>query len=202
MAAASLSIGFSGLHGWLRGLARDARGVVIVEFAIVLPVLLTMYLGGFVISDMIACNRKVTVSARSLADLTSRNISPSLTYNKSSVDAFITASTTVLLPYSTSAMQMRISDLQICDASHAIVIWSDVNSSVTSLVTGATVSVPSTMITAPMLPTGGGTCANPNGTGAYFFEGEVYYPYTPVVKYGPLNITTLADVVYMSPRLT
>ena len=189
-------------RGLPRRLARDANGVVIVEFAIVLPVLLTMYLGGFVISDMIACNRKVTVAARALADLTSRNVSPSLSYSSASVDPYLSAATTVMLPYSTSGMQMRISDIQVCDATHALVVWSDVNAKVAALAVGTKVTLPAGMVTAPMQPTGGGTCANPNGTGAYFFMGEAYYPYTPVVKYGALNVTTLSDVIYMSPRLT
>ena len=50
----------------LRKFIRDARGAVMIEFAFALPVLLTMYLGGYVICDMVDCNRKVTIAARSL----------------------------------------------------------------------------------------------------------------------------------------
>jgi Flp pilus assembly protein TadG len=52
-----------------RRLACDARGVALVEFAICLPVLILLYLGAYVISDAITCNRKVTRSARAVTDL-------------------------------------------------------------------------------------------------------------------------------------
>lgn len=43
---------------------RDRRGVAMVEFALILPVMLVLYLGGAQLQDGIACNRKVTIATR------------------------------------------------------------------------------------------------------------------------------------------
>jgi Flp pilus assembly protein TadG len=50
----------------------DRSGLSAVEFAMLLPLMLTLYLGSVEISQGIAINRKVTLTARSLADLASQ----------------------------------------------------------------------------------------------------------------------------------
>ena len=57
------------LFGALR---RDTRAVALIEFAVVAPTLILLYLGSFVITDMISCNRKVTIAARELTDMSTR----------------------------------------------------------------------------------------------------------------------------------
>ena len=48
---------------------RDKRGVSAVEFAMLLPLMVTLYLGGVEVSQAIAVDRKVTLIARTLGDL-------------------------------------------------------------------------------------------------------------------------------------
>ena len=50
-------------------LLRDKRGVSAVEFAMLLPLMVTLYLGGVEVSQGIAIDRKVTLTARTLGDL-------------------------------------------------------------------------------------------------------------------------------------
>ena len=50
-------------------LARDQEGVSAVEFAMLLPLMLTLYLGGVEVSQGISIDRKVTLTARTVADL-------------------------------------------------------------------------------------------------------------------------------------
>ena len=52
--------------------AQDRRGTSAVEFAMLLPLLLTLYLGTFEISQGIGINRKVTLTTRTVADLASQ----------------------------------------------------------------------------------------------------------------------------------
>lgn len=52
------------------GLARD--GVSAVEFALILPFMLTLYLGGAELGDGFAMQFKATLAARTVADLTSQ----------------------------------------------------------------------------------------------------------------------------------
>ena len=51
--------------------AGDRRGVSAVEFALLLPMMMTLYLGSVEASQGIAANRKVTLATHALADLAS-----------------------------------------------------------------------------------------------------------------------------------
>lgn len=171
----------------LKRLAQDASGVAIVEFAFALPVLLLLYMGGCCLSDMIACNRKVTVATRSLVDLVSRTMSPTVVYNDpntANAKSYLSASAVVLSPYKLDVAKEQISLLRVCDASHAYVVWSQAQTQNAdgSTVANATpdqvegtlptseaqsantvVSIPTNMITSTMIPTspdGSNVCGN------------------------------------------
>jgi len=98
-----------------------------VEFAIVLPVLLVMYLGAYTVSDMVACNRKVTVAATTLADLTSHNLSPTTVLGASattSAATYLSGGALVLSPYPMVNATETITLLRICSTTQAYVVWS------------------------------------------------------------------------------
>ena len=59
------------LHG-LRRLARDERAATAVEFAILLPLLMTLFLGSVEATQGIAAYRKVELIAHTLADLSTQ----------------------------------------------------------------------------------------------------------------------------------
>lgn len=202
----------------LSRLVRDAQGVAMVEFAIVMPVLLLMFVGCFVVSDMISCYRKVTVATRAMTDLVSRNVSPSAGTATSTVSTYMTSAQLVMSPFNTANSTMQISLVRVCDATHAWVVWTQAqagsNSATSSLSASTVVPIPANMVTAPMIPTspdGSDVCYNTGpstatktqvGTaGGYLFYGQVAFAYTPVVHYGALTTTVMADQIYMSPRL-
>ena len=160
----------------LNRLAFDRRASVLVEFALALPLLLVMYIGGYTVSDMIACNRKVTIATRELTDLVSRTMSPSIVYNapgNATATSSLSAAAVVMAPYSLTQSVEQISLLRVCDASHAYVVWTQAQtqsadgSSVTSQTSSQTagtlpangtqtsanvVSIPANMVTSAMIP--------------------------------------------------
>lgn len=171
----------------LKRFARNARAAVMVEFAICLPVLLLLYVGGCGLSDMIACSRKVTTATRSLADIVSRTMSPAIIYNapqSASATSYLSASAVVLSPYKLNNATEQISLLRVCDSTHAYVVWTQAQtqsadgSTVTATTSNQTagtlptsetqsastvVSIPSTMVTSPMVPVspdGSNVCGN------------------------------------------
>src|ERR1700704_3178140 len=87
---------------WLRlrrsalDLYRDRRGVAAIEFAIIVPVMLLMFFGTVEFSSGVAVNRKVTLMARTLSDLTSQNISVTDTQ----LTNLFNASAGIMMPYS------------------------------------------------------------------------------------------------------
>src|SRR5579864_1005722 len=66
---------------WLRArrsvldLIGDKRGVAATEFAVIVPIMLVMFFGTVEFCSGIAVDRKVTLMARTLSDLTSQSTS-------------------------------------------------------------------------------------------------------------------------------
>lgn len=201
----------------LKQLIRNRRGTAMIEFALVLPLLLTMFIGGYVLADMIASARKVTVATRALADLVSRNVSPSTTVTSSALTTYLNSAQLVMTPMPASLTTMRITELRVCDATHAYVVWSQAQAAGTtttsSYTAGSIISIPASLITSPMVPTspdGSNVCSNTTSSGTkvaagqaggYLFFAQIYFSYTPSVGFGSIITTTLADQVYMIPRL-
>ncbi|HWU03312.1 MAG TPA: TadE/TadG family type IV pilus assembly protein [Novosphingobium sp.] len=176
----------------VRRLAGCRGGVALVEFALALPLLLVLYSGTFVISDLVSCKRKVVVSARTLTDTTSRYVA--LTQSDASI--IMAAISQEMLPYDASSTVVRLSEVQICPGGKtASVVWS-VSQNGTPYATGATVQLATNMFTnsSPLVPTT--ACSN----GAYFIFGEVSYPYKPSVGMGSQATVNLYDSALISPR--
>lgn len=136
----------------LRRFRQNTRGAVIVEFAFCLPILVLMYSGGVFLSDLVGCSRKVTVATRSLVDLVSRTMSPTIIYNDpASADAtsHLSASAVVLSPYKLDKATEQISLVRVCDATRAYVVWTKAQ---TQNANGSTVTVKASTHTAGTLP--------------------------------------------------
>lgn len=201
----------------LKRLLPDNRGSVIVEFAATMPVLLGLFLGTFVISDTLSCYRKVTITARSLADIVGRSVSPSSTPSSATLSTYLNAAALSLSPFTTSRATLEIDGLRVCDSSHAYVVWSQAQTGSTTATAAATpgtvVSIPANLVTSPMIPTspdGSNVCSNTTpaanktvvGTaGGYLLLGRASYSYQPVYSFASLSPYNVADQIYMIPRL-
>lgn len=165
----------------VRAVRNDSRGMALVEFAVVLPVLLTLYMGGFQLGDGIACNRKVTIATRAIADLIAQNQSGTTT--KAELDSNLSAATQVLTPYAASNALIRVTEVATDINLNTTVQWSRAANGA-AYAKGAAVTIP----TAMKLP------------GTYFLFAEVSYAYTPAANFGFINAMTLKDSLYMLPR--
>ena len=103
---------------WLR---RDQRGVSAVEFAMLLPLMITLYIGVIEISQGVAIQRKVTLVARTVADLASQVTS----INNTDMTNLGTAALAVIAPYDGSPLKVTVSAVNIDANGIAKVAWSD-----------------------------------------------------------------------------
>ena len=173
--------GFVRLQCRFSELLRSRKGTALIEFAMVLPVTLILYLGGYQIEDAIACNRKVTISTRAAADLIAQNVSGTTT--GSEIDGDLSAAAQVLAPYSANNAVIRITEVATDNNFHTTVQWSrGLNG--TGYTKGSVATIPAAM----QLP------------GTYFLFAEVRYAYTPAANFGFVNAISLYDSVYMLPR--
>lgn len=176
----------------LRALAHDRSGVAYIEMAFLAPVMVLMYCGCYVISDMVTCGRKASLTARSITDLASQYGSVTTTQ----LTAVLSNAAYVMAPYDATIAGLRISEVQISDASHAKVVWSQ-GQNATALVAGTTVNLPANLAPTLMIPS-----SSNNQTGGMLIMGEVSYPYTPAFGQGWLPSPTLYNRYFMLPRLT
>jgi Flp pilus assembly protein TadG len=173
-----------------RELSADCRGIAATEFAVIVPIMLVMFFGTVEFSSGVAVDRKVTLIARTLSDLTSQSISVADT----DVSNFVAASCAIMTPYSATPTQGTISELYVDPSTlKARVQWSryaTVNSSCSvTLTTGHTTS---SVITIPSQLAIGGT---------YLLFSEISYTYVPTIGYVMAKTgVNLKDVAYTRPR--
>src|SRR5882724_8275340 len=102
-----------------RNLCRDRRGSAATELAIIVPMMLVLFFGTIEFSSGVAVDRNVTLTARTLSDLTSQNIS----VTDAQLTNFFAAATGIMTPYPSTPTNAKISELYI-DASLTVhVIW-------------------------------------------------------------------------------
>jgi Flp pilus assembly protein TadG len=163
----------------LTGFVRERRAASAVEFALITPLMLLMYFGTVELSQGVALDRKVTLTARTLSDLVAQSTSISNT-DMSNVFA---ASAAILTPYLSSPLQARVTAVYINAAGIANVIWSD-GYNMTGRGVGSVVTVPAGLLV-------------PN---TELIWGEASYAYTPTVGYVVKNTINLSETYYARPR--
>ena len=196
----------------LARLAHSRRAVAVVEFAIALPVLIALYMLAFVMSDMIACSRKVTITARALTDLATRSAYLSTnSSNAAYIGTLMAAAQQVLAPYAASNAVITLSQVQVVDSTHVIVVWSQSYSGSTlssGYTAGTSITTTSGLIPSLLLPSGSTkqsictTATSLTGDGGSLIYGEVRYAYTPSFWYGSASTITFYQPIIMSPRLS
>lgn len=171
--------GFHLVLARLRQAARDHRGVAAVEFAIILPLMLTLYIGGNELGHALTIARKVTHVSSSLADLATQ----SKTISSTDMCNILNAAASVMTPYPTSGVRIKLTQVKINASSIATVEWSGALND-TPLSKGAPVT----------LPTG------VNTPSTWVVMGEVHYAYKPVIGYVISGTMDLKDYFYLRPR--
>jgi Flp pilus assembly protein TadG len=161
--------------------ARDKRGVSAVEFAFLAPLMIAMYLGVVEISDGVAADRKVTLTAGALANLTAQ----SQTLLTADMTNIFTASTAILKPYSVGNLKATVSCLKIDSSGQVTVAWS-ATSGGTARSAGSGATIPAAL-------------AIPSTSLVW---SEVTYAYTPIIGYTITGTLNLTDQMFMSPRQT
>ncbi len=162
-------------------LARDERGVSAVEFAMLLPLMVTLYLGAVELSQGIGADRKVTITARTVADL----VSQVTTVNNNDMTNSLNAATAVIAPFSAAQLKVVVSSIAIDAQGKATIAWSDTLNG-TARAKGSTVALPAAL-------------AIPNSS---LIWSEVQYNYKPVIGYVITGSLNLKDQIYMRPRMS
>lgn len=110
------SVGF-----FLRRLAGNRDGVSAVEFALIAPVMVMLYLGMVEISLALSVDRKVTNAASAIADLVAQDD----VITDSEMVNILNASGAIIAPYDVANFSVRISSVSMDLTGNVEVDWSD-----------------------------------------------------------------------------
>jgi Flp pilus assembly protein TadG len=124
--------------GRLNAFLASSSGVGAVEFALVAPVLLLLYLGGCEISIAMSVHRKVTHAATTVADL----VTQKQTLEAEELTGIMRASATIIAPYSSKSLKLRVTAVKIDAAGKATVQWSCPSTGMTKLAAGTAYALP------------------------------------------------------------
>ena len=165
----------------LRRFARDPKGVSAVEFAIVLPFMLALYLGTIELGNALAAKFKVTLTVRTATDLASQKVSIDTT----TMSGIINLSEQVMTPYPTTNMAVTLSEITTNGSGQGTVTWS-CSLGGTARTWGSSYTLPSNLQTANIT----------------VLLGEVTYPYTPNLGYVITGTINLSQNLYFYPRMS
>jgi Flp pilus assembly protein TadG len=157
----------------------DHAGVSAVEFALILPVMLVIYLGGNEFGNALTINRKVTHVTSTVADL----VAQSKSISNADMTNILNAAQSIMTPYPVTSMTMRVSLIKIDADKVATVQWSDARH-IAPRVAGTTVTLPAGVLQAS----------------TWIVMSEVVYPFQPEIGYMLTGTINLDQTFYIRPR--
>ena len=104
---------------WMR-LIRDRRGVSAIEFAMIAPILVLLYVGIAEIGNALTIYRRTSTVASTAADLTAQV----KTVSTSDLQDIVGASSSILTPYSTTPLKIVLSSIVADQSNNGKVTWS------------------------------------------------------------------------------
>ncbi|HEX3919627.1 MAG TPA: TadE/TadG family type IV pilus assembly protein [Caulobacteraceae bacterium] len=128
----------------LKTMLADRRGVAAVEFALLAPILLLLYFGVVELTQGLMTQERAAHTASTIGDLTAQ----STTIDQAEITDIFAMGNTIMYPYPTTSLQMRLSSLVADKNGNVTVAWSE-GQGMTALGKGSTVSgLPSNVINA------------------------------------------------------
>lgn len=171
-------------HAWAKralSFAANRDATSAIEFAIVLPVLALFVFGGYQMNEAVSAYRKVTLTNRTVADLTTQYTSMA----SSDVTTVLNASAQVMAPFDTANLTIVLTEFATDSSGKTTVTWSK-SLNGTPLVVGSTVTLP----------------ANVAQLGTSLVLAQTTFNFTPAIVYNAAGPFVLSSQIYMSPRST
>lgn len=103
-----------------RRLIRERQGAGAIEFAILFPVLVMLYIGAFEITIGLSVSKRATRAAGSIADLVTQQQS----VTKSTLAEMRSVANAIFVPYNSSSLTLKITGITVDASANAKVLWS------------------------------------------------------------------------------
>lgn len=127
----------------MQKLLADRRGASAIEFAFLAPVLISIYVSSFEITEGYNTAGKVLKAAGTVADVVSRQS----TVDKAFLNEMVDTVEATIAPHATDGLTLKITGVTVDSAGNAKVLWSWNDAGGVPYAKGAAVSVPDDMRT-------------------------------------------------------
>ncbi len=162
----------------------DKQGMAAIEFAMIVPIMLAMFIGTIEFSQAITVDRRITQIASSTADLVARE----KTITTGQLNNITEIAKVLMRPYSTTPLRITLTSVgaNITTPTTQKVCWThNFQGGATSRAKNSSYTLPDGIVDA----------------GGSVVMAEVSYEYTPLIfSYYMPGITTLKDKFYLKPR--
>jgi Flp pilus assembly protein TadG len=162
-----------------RRFAEDPSAVAAVEFALLLPLMLTLFLGGIDMTEAVGARRKAVQASSTMSDL----IAQAREVTSADISNVFTAGDAIMTPFDPGRLETVVSSVRIDGSKRATVAWSQAHNA-TPRVAGATYTLPETLLVA----------------NTSLVVAEVVYRYKPVIGSAIVGTISLPKVTYSLPR--
>jgi Flp pilus assembly protein TadG len=167
-------------------LPSQESGIAAVEFALVLPILLVLWIGGVEVTSALSVDRRLNNFASTMGDLVSRT--EQIPYSR--VEDIFDLADAAIFPYEATGITMRITAVTIETNGNAKVAWSRAR--------GMTAHAKDTQVNdsvpASLRPA--------SDTESQIIMAEVLYTYQPAIGYVITSDIELEDRMYFVPRVS
>ena len=163
----------------LRRFGKDRKGVAAVEFALIAPAMILLYCGLVELCQAIMADRKTNHVASAVGDL----VSQAETVSSSDLSDIFTIANTIMSPFPTSSLQIRVTSLTANASGTPVVDWSKGYGGFSALTVGQTKTLPMTL-----------------ASGDSMVMSESKYTYTSVLHYVLPSALSYSEVYYLRPR--
>jgi Flp pilus assembly protein TadG len=172
----------------LRHFAGNESGVSAVEFAMLLPLMITLYLGSVEITQAVSADRKMSLVASTVGDLVARTDTSCI--SEAEINTTFTAGNAVLYPFDATKMKIVITQVIVDDKQQAKVEsatggWSRAYNGGATHANDVTAKIPEAL----------------RSTAGPVIWAEAYYTYVPTVgKVIAKNGIDLTETIFLKPR--
>ncbi|SHG96188.1 Flp pilus assembly protein TadG [Kaistia soli DSM 19436] len=161
---------------------QSASGLAALEFALILPMMLTLYIGGVEVNDAVSIKRKLNHATAAMADLVAQS---SQNLSAASVADIFGAGKSIVEPYEKALLKATVIGVSMDANKKATVAWAQAFNGATCPAKGGTVSVPANLAVA-------------NG---FLVMVDASYAFTPKIGYVLTGTFDMKDSILQQPRL-
>lgn len=173
------------LKRFIRRFVKSDRGVAVIEFAFIMPFLITLYFGTIEGASLYSVDRRVAAVAGAMGDLVSRT---NVTISTATLTQYFSAASGIMQPYATTDLTQVVSEISVSSTGVATVLWSRAYNGGTARIAGADYPLAATLQ------------INLISRGSYLVVAEMQYPYKPVYGVVIPSTINLKHTEYFVPR--